>query len=82
MSEQALILIDFQNDYFEGGAFPLEKTDAAAANAAKLVDRFRKAGRPVIHVRHHSTEEDATFFVPGTEALRSTRRLHLLPANR
>lgn len=66
MSEQALILIDFQNDYFEGGAFPLEKTDAAVANAAKLVDRFRKAGRPVIHVRHHSTEADASFFVPGT----------------
>ncbi|MCD2174355.1 cysteine hydrolase family protein [Rhizobium sp. C4] len=67
MSENALILIDFQNDYFEGGAFPLVETDIAAARAAKLVDRFRKAGRPVIHVRHHSTESDATFFVPGTE---------------
>lgn len=67
MSDNALVLIDFQNDYFQGGAFPLVNTAAAAANAAKLVDGFRKAGRPVIHVRHHSTEEDATFFVPGTQ---------------
>lgn len=67
MSENALVLIDFQNDYFEGGAFPLENTAGAVANAAKLVDGFRKAGRPVIHVRHHSAEDDATFFIPGTE---------------
>ena len=67
MSENALILIDFQNDYFDGGAFPLVNTLDAVENAARLVAAFRKAGRPVIHVRHHSTEEDATFFVPGTD---------------
>lgn len=66
MSKNALILIDFQNDYFDGGSFPLEDTSAAATHAAKLVTAFRKVGRPVIHVRHHSTEDGASFFVPGT----------------
>lgn len=67
MSDNALVLIDLQNDYFDGGAFPLENMLAATTKAAKLVEAFRKAGQPVIHVRHHSTEDDAGFFVPGTK---------------
>ena len=63
---QTLILIDIQNDYFAGGANPLEGPDAAAANAARLLQAFRAAGRPVIHIRHLSTRPGATFFVPGS----------------
>jgi len=48
----ALVVVDIQAFYFEGGRIPLVDPEAASANARRLVDRFRKAGRPVIHVQH------------------------------
>lgn len=50
----ALILIDIQNDYFEGGAMALVGMDAAAANAAKALAQFRARGLPVVHIQHLS----------------------------
>lgn len=66
MSKTALVLIDFQNDYFEGGAYPLVGTEQAAEAAGRVLAAFRKSGKTVVHVRHVSTEADASFFVPGT----------------
>ncbi len=66
MAKAALILIDFQNDYFDGGAFSLIGTTAAARNARLVLEDFRTKGALVVHVRHHAGEPDATFFVPGT----------------
>lgn len=63
---QALILIDIQNDYFAGGANPLAEPDAAAARAAQLLQAFRAAGQPVVHIRHLSRRPGSTFFIPGT----------------
>jgi len=48
----ALLVIDIQAFYFPGGRLPLVGPEAAAANAGRLVERFRAAGRPVIHVQH------------------------------
>ena len=62
----ALLLIDIQNDYFPGGKMELVGSEAAAAKARLLLDHFRKAGWPVVHVRHESTEPGSTFFLPGT----------------
>ncbi|MGH8681985.1 MAG: cysteine hydrolase family protein [Burkholderiales bacterium] len=62
----ALLLVDIQNDYFPGGAMALERMDAAAANAARLLAAFRERGQPAFHVRHLSVRPGATFFVPGT----------------
>lgn len=67
MSKTALIIVDLQNDYFDGGKFPLVGTTAAAANAARLLDAARKRSDVVVHVRHESAEADAPFFAPGTE---------------
>jgi len=67
MSKTALIIVDLQNDYFQGGKWELEGTESAAANAAKLLDRFRAKGFPVVHVRHEFPTTDAPFFVPGSE---------------
>lgn len=66
MSKAALIIIDIQNDYFPGGAFELEGTEAAAKNAALALATFRERGWPVFHVRHESVAPGSTFFLPGT----------------
>ena len=48
----ALIIIDVQEFYFEGGAIPLEGSVAAAHAAHKVLARFRANGWPIIHVQH------------------------------
>ena len=67
MRKTALIIVDLQNDYFDGGKFPLVGTAAAAGNAARLLDAARARGDLVVHIRHESAEADAPFFAPGTE---------------
>ncbi|CAG0975808.1 nicotinamidase/pyrazinamidase [Rhodocyclaceae bacterium] len=62
----ALILIDIQNDYFPGGALPVEGSEAATQEAARLLDRWRARHLPVIHVQHLSVRPGAPFLIPGT----------------
>jgi nicotinamidase-related amidase len=62
----ALLLVDLQNDYFPGGTMELIGADRAVAQAARLLDSFRKRSLPVFHVRHIATRPGATFFLPGT----------------
>lgn len=64
--KKALLLIDLQNDYFEGGTMTLVHADLACGNAALLLNEFRRMSLPVIHIRHIATRPDATFFVPDT----------------
>jgi len=64
---QALILVDIQNDYFPGGTMELVGMDAAAKNARIALDNFRTAGAPLFHIQHLATRPGATFFVPGTD---------------
>ncbi|WP_127472961.1 cysteine hydrolase family protein [Microbacterium sulfonylureivorans] len=63
---QVLVIVDIQRDYFPGGAHPLVGPDAAADTASTLLDRWRRAGLPVVHVQHESREEGAGMLVPGT----------------
>jgi nicotinamidase-related amidase len=67
MADTALLIIDIQNDYFPGGAAPAEGAEAAGAQARKALEKFRRDGLPVIHVRHISVRPGATFFLPGTK---------------
>ncbi len=67
MPDTALLVIDIQNDYFPGGAMELEGADAAGAKAGAALDKFRKAGNPLIHVRHLSVRPGSSFFLPGTK---------------
>jgi nicotinamidase-related amidase len=55
----ALLVIDIQAFYFPGGRLPLVAPEAAAANAGRLVERFRAAGRPVVHVQHLPADVNA-----------------------
>jgi len=62
----ALVIIDIQNDYFPGGTMELVGAEAAGRVAAGLLERYRAAGLPVVHVRHESIRPGSTFFIPGT----------------
>jgi nicotinamidase-related amidase len=68
-SSRTLLIIDIQRDYFPGGAYPLVEPEAAAASARKVLDAFRAAGDPVIHMKHVWDAPDAEFMRPGTEGI-------------
>lgn len=46
----ALVLVDYQEEFFSGG-LPLPEASAALANARLLLDGARRAGLRVVHVR-------------------------------
>jgi nicotinamidase-related amidase len=66
---RTLLIVDIQNDYFPGGAFPLVEPDRAAAAARRLLDSFRAAGEPIVHLRHVWDAPDAEFMRPGTPGI-------------
>lgn len=53
ISDSALVLIDCQQTYREG-VMQLVAVEPALVEAAALLDRFRAAGRPVIHIQHEA----------------------------
>ena len=63
---RTLLIVDIQNDYFPGGAYPLVGSTEAAAAAASVLAAFRSAGDPVVHVQHIWDAPDAPFMRPGT----------------
>lgn len=65
-TKQALLIIDIQNDYFEGGANPLVGSFEASLNAQKVLNDFRKKSLTVIHIQHLSLRPGSTFFIPNT----------------
>lgn len=70
MQNCALILIDIQNEYFEGGKSPLFRPEKAAANAGRALSFFRDQDMPVFHIRHVNIRPGAATFLPdsnGTE---------------
>ena len=66
MKKIALLLVDFQNDYFESGLCPLENITAAANNAAELLAYFRARQWPIVFIRHEFKSEAASFFKPNS----------------
>jgi nicotinamidase-related amidase len=50
-SRTALLVIDFQNEYF-AGRMPIPDGDAALRNAQRLIAHADEAGMAVYHVRH------------------------------
>ena len=81
--KKALLVIDLQNDYFEGGALPLCGVESALNNANKLIDYAHSHAIEVYVIQHISTKEGAIFFLPNTkgvalhEKLKSTNNTHI-----
>ena len=65
MTTTALVLVDIQNDYFEGGAWALPNMATAAAHAARVLRGARNDTMDVIHIQHQGAP-DAPFLVAGT----------------
>ena len=65
--KRALIIIDIQNDYFQGGKAELADPDKASSNAKLLLEYFREKNLPVVHIQHIVNRPDATFFIPDTK---------------
>jgi len=64
---QALLLVDIQNDYFPGRAMELVGSVEAGQQATALLQAFRRSGQAVIHIQHIALRTGATFFLPDTE---------------
>jgi nicotinamidase-related amidase len=67
MKKEALLIIDIQNDYFEGGANPLTGSLEASLNVQRLLEYYREKSLPMIHIRHLSVRAGSTFFIPDTK---------------
>lgn len=67
MTDKALLLVDIQNDYFPGGAWPVDQMEQAGDKAATLLEHARQAGDNIVHIRHEIASNNAPFFQPGTD---------------
>lgn len=70
MENTALLIVDLQNDYFptfKDAKWQLNKTEDAAYNALRILNKFREKDMKIIHIRHEFDSEEAPFFQPNTE---------------
>jgi nicotinamidase-related amidase len=75
MSKPALVVIDIQNDYFEGGAFPLWNAETTLTTVEKAIRMARAKDMPVVFVQHIATGP-SPFFNSGTEGVKLHSRIH------
>ncbi len=52
MTQQALLVIDLQNDYFPDGKFPLWNTQQTLNNIIVAIKKARSKNIPIIHIQH------------------------------
>ncbi|KAG1472293.1 hypothetical protein G6F56_001629 [Rhizopus delemar] len=72
MSQEALIVVDVQNDYFPDGKFPTCSPIETAEACAQLIKKFREEEKEVVFVQHVPKEENGKvhpFFSPGTHGV-------------
>ncbi|PBB17957.1 isochorismatase family cysteine hydrolase [Mesorhizobium sp. WSM4313] len=69
LAKTALLVIDLQNEYRPGAAWPVVGYDAVLANAAALIEAARKAGVPVIHAQAWVKPEEREGYARQEEIL-------------
>jgi nicotinamidase-related amidase len=77
--KKALLLIDWQNDYFPGGRLELVDVEPAAAQAHRLLLAFRQSAKLIFHVQHVALGPESTFFLPDTTGVEIHATLQPLP---
>jgi nicotinamidase-related amidase len=65
-SSSALVVVDMQVDFAEGGASPIAGTAAVVSNVGRLTAAYRAAGLPIVHV--------VRLYVPGGSDVDPPRR--------
>lgn len=63
----ALLMLEFQNDYFPNGRIQLDKSVEACIKAEMVLHACREKMLQIIHVQHISTHPNATYFLPCTQ---------------
>lgn len=80
MSKPALVVIDIQNDYFEGGAFPLWNAEPTLAATENAIRKARAKGMPVVFIQHIANGP-SPFFNPETEGVKLHDRMRAVVGN-
>ncbi|WP_422474458.1 cysteine hydrolase family protein [Endozoicomonas sp. ALB032] len=52
MTQQALIVIDIQNDYFKAGKYALHQTEVTLTQNLKAIELAKGKNIPIIHIQH------------------------------
>jgi nicotinamidase-related amidase len=76
----ALLVIDVQNEYFDG-KWPIPEGKTALAHIEEAIDSGQQAGATVIYIQHAVVRPDRGVFVPGTPGFALHPRLHPRPAD-
>lgn len=74
--KQALMVIDVQNDYFEGGAMALVHPEQALHHIQQLERWFLAQNLPIIYIQHINSAQ-ASFFRPNTKGVELHSALQL-----
>ena len=76
----ALLLVDFQDEYFHG-RLPLPKGTSAVEHAAALASWARASGILIVHVRNVVTRPGSPIFAAGSETTEIVPQLRPQPAD-
>ena len=74
-ASSALLLIDVQQDFLDGGALAIPGTTAVLPRLAELVAAYRAAGRPIVHVIRLSEPGGSDVDLPRRAAVEAGLRL-------
>ena len=67
MKQQALVIIDVQNDYFKNGKMELFQPDLALENVLQLEEKFQQNNLPIIYIQHLQSSSADVFFYENTK---------------
>lgn len=73
-AKTALLVIDVQNEYFDGKA-PIPDGDAALENIRAAIDAAEHAGMHVVYVQHEVLQRERGVFLRGTHGFELHPRL-------